>query len=243
MNGLFSIYMRELKGYFQTPIAYIFIAIFVALNGLFTFYLGRFFERGEANLDVFFQWHPWLYLILIPTITMRIWAEERKSGTIELLMTMPIPIWQMVVGKFLAAWKFTSIALLCTFPIWWSVNYLGNPDNGVIFSSYIGSLLMAGGYISIGVAISATTNNQVIAFVITLIVGIFFTVTGFPMVMNAIQSILPQLLIETLSQFSFLINFQNISQGFMELRSILYFISIIVFWLFINILILENREN
>ena len=155
-----SIIKRELAGYFATPVAYVFIVVFLFLTGIFTFYMGSFFERGQADLQPFFSFHPWLYLFLIPAVSMRLWAEERKSGTIELLMTLPISVTQAVIGKFLAAWAFAAVALLLTFPIWITVNYLGEPDNGTILAGYLGSLLMAGSYLAIGSCISAVTRNQ-----------------------------------------------------------------------------------
>src|SRR6185437_4070529 len=166
MRNIRYIFGRELAGYFATPVAYVFLVIFLAMAGAFTFYLGNFFDRGQADLQSFFAFHPWLYLILIPAIGMRLWAEERKTGTIELFLTLPISITEAVLGKFLAAWAFTGIALLLTFPIWITVNVLGSPDNGVIVASYIGSFLMAGGYLAIASCISAATKSQVIAFVV-----------------------------------------------------------------------------
>ena len=174
---------RELHSYFATPVAYVFIVVFLFMTGIFTFYLGSFYERNQADLDSFFQFHPWLYLFLIPAIAMRLWSEERKSGTIELLMTLPITITEAVIGKFLAAWCFTAIALALTFPIWITVNYLGEPDNTVIVASYIASLLMAGGFLAIGSCISALTKNQVIAFVISVVICFLFILSGFPLVL------------------------------------------------------------
>jgi len=181
---IISIIKRELISYFSTPVAYVFIAIYLLLSGLFTFYLGQFFEIGQANLSSFFEWHPWLYLFLIPAISMRLWAEEKRSGTIELLITLPVLTYHLVLGKFVAAWLFTSIALFLTFPIWITVNYLGNPDNGVIIASYLGSLLMAGGYLAIGSFVSSLTKNQVIAFIISVTVSFVFTVSGLPIVLD-----------------------------------------------------------
>ena len=160
MGTIINITKRELNGYFSTPVAYVFIVIFLLMAGLFTFYMGAFYERGQADLSAFFDWHPWLYLFLIPAISMRLWAEERRNGTIELLMTLPVSVGQTVIGKFLAAWIFTGIALILTFPMWITVNYLGDPDNGVILTSYLGSLLMAGGYLSIGSCISSLTKTK-----------------------------------------------------------------------------------
>ena len=188
MNNLIysitNVFKREILSYFSTPVAYVFIAIFLILSGLFTFYLGNFFQLGQASLSSFFEWHPWLYLFLIPSITMRLWAEEKKSGTIEFITTLPISIGEIVIGKFLAAWVFTIIALTLTFPLWITVNFLGNPDNGVILASYMGSILMAGGYLAIGSCISSMTSNQVIAFVISATISFLFTVSGLPIVLD-----------------------------------------------------------
>ena len=170
MSTTWAVFRRELKSYFNTPLAYIFIVIFLFLTGIFTFYLGSFFIRGQADLKPFFNFHPWLYLFLVPAIAMRLWAEERKSGAIELLLTLPVSLWSTVLGKFLAAWVFIIIALSLTFPMWITVNYLGQPDHGVIIASYLGSVLMAGGYLAIGSCVSAATKNQVIAFVIYVVV-------------------------------------------------------------------------
>src|SRR5580700_3098091 len=164
MRRTFAIFRRELSGYFATPLAYVFIVIFLVLAGALTFFLGNFFDRGQDDLVAFFSFHPWLYLVFIPALSMRLWAEERKSGTIELFLTLPISMSAAVLGKFLAAWAFAGIALALTFPFWITVNYLGSPDNGVILASYVGSFLLAGGYLAIGACISAATNNQVIAF-------------------------------------------------------------------------------
>lgn len=183
-NQIWVLFWRELSSYFATPIAYVFIIIFLFLTGIFTFYLGNFFERGQADLLPFFSFHPWLYLFLIPALAMRLWAEERKSGTIELLLTLPITITEAVLGKFLAVWAFTAITLFLTFPMWISVNYLGNPDNAVILAGYIGSLLMAGAFLAIGACMSALTKNQVIAFIITVVVCLTFILSGFPLVLD-----------------------------------------------------------
>lgn len=243
MHGLKAMIKRELIGYFSTPLAYVFMAIFLLLTGIFTFYFGNFYERGQADLFPFFTWHPWLYLFLIPAITMRLWAEERKSGTIELLFTQPLTLWQLVLGKFFAAWICTAIALGLTFPIWLTVNYLGHPDNGVILAGYIGSLLMAAAYISIGLCISATSKNQVIAFIITLVVCFLFTLSGYPLVLDFFDHWLPQFLLDTISSFSFLTNFDEISKGVMELSSIAYFILVSMFWLALNTIILLHKKS
>ena len=187
MNGLLSIYKREFTSYFVTPVAYVFIVIFLFMSGVFTFYLGAFYESNQADLEPFFRFHPWLYLFLIPAISMRLWSDERKSGTIELLMTLPVSITDTVVAKYLAAWSFTAIALSLTFPMWITVNYLGNPDNTVVLASYIGSLIMAGGFLAIGSCISALTKSQVISFVISVVICFMFILSGFPMVLDLFE--------------------------------------------------------
>ncbi len=242
MNMVWIIFKRELSAYFSTPIAYVFAAIFVFLGGIFTFYLGSFFERNQADLVSFFQFQPWLYLFLIPALAMRLWAEERRSGTIELLLTLPITMTQAVLGKFLAAWVFTGIALGLTFPLWITVNLLGEPDNGVIFAAYLGSLLMAGAFLAIGSCVSALTRNQVIAFVISAVICLIFVLSGHPLVLEFVASWAPQALVETISSFSFLSHFNAISKGVIDLRDAIYFISLIVFWLFANAIFIELRK-
>jgi ABC-2 type transport system permease protein len=233
---------REFSGYFATPVAYVFIIIFLLLTGFSTFYVGNFFERGEADLYPFFSLHPWLYILLIPAISMRLWAEERKSGSIELLMTLPVSVFEAVLGKFLAAWAFTGLALLLNFPLWLTVNYLGNPDNGVIFASFLGSLLMAGGFLAIGSCISAITKNQVIAFVISLVISLIFVLAGFGIVIDFFAGWAPPTLVDAISSFSFLTHFDAISKGVIDLRDMLYFISLIAIWLFANALIVNARK-
>lgn len=242
MNKIGTIFRREFGGYFATPLAYVFIVIFLFVTGIFTFYLGRFFERGEADLGSFFIFHPWLYLFLIPAISMRLWAEERKSGTIELLLTLPIPLWAAVLAKFLAAWAFTGLALVLTFPFWITVNYLGNPDNGVILASYIGSLFMAGGYLAIGSCISAVTRNQVIAFVLSVVVCFLFTVAGLPVVLGFFSAWAPQALVDTIASFSFLTHFTAIIQGVIDVRDVVYFASLIVLWLGANAIVIDLKK-
>lgn len=242
LSNIGIITKRELSGYFLTPIAYVFIVIFLVLSGVFTFYLGGFFDRGQADLKTFFGFQPWLYLFLIPALTMRLWAEERKSGTIELLFTLPVTMTETVLGKFLATWIFAGVALALTFPIWLTVNYLGNPDNGVIVAGYIGSLLMAGGYIAIGSCISAFTKNQVIAFVITVVVCLVFVLSGFPMVLDFLSGWLPGVLLQAVSSFSFLSHFQAIQNGVVDIRDLIFFFSLIALWLFINATVLEIKK-
>ncbi|MBR9813533.1 ABC transporter permease subunit [bacterium] len=237
-----TIFKRELRAYFATPLAYVFIVIFLALSGVFTFYLGNFYGRGQADLQPFFGFHPWLYLLLVPAIAMRLWAEERKSGTIELLLTLPVTMWQAVLGKFLAAWAFVGIALALTFPMWITVNYLGNPDNGVIIAGYLGSLLMAGGYLAIGACVSAATKNQVIAFIAALVICLLFTLSGFPLVLDAFSAWAPQAVVELVSSLSFLSHFQAISKGVLALSDLLYFLVMIGAWLLAGAIVIDLKK-
>lgn len=233
---------RELRGYFATPVAFVFIVIFLFLSGVFTFYMGGFFEREQADLQPFFAFHPWLYLFLIPAISMRLWAEERKTGTVELLFTLPVSMAQTVLGKYLAAWSFTGIALVLTFPIWISVNFLGNPDNGVILASYIGSWLMAGAYLAIGACVSAMTKNQVIAFVVSLVVCLGFILAGFPIVLEFFHGWAPQWLVDSIRSFSFLTHFNSITKGVIDARDIVFFGSLIACCLFANAVLLDKTK-
>lgn len=243
MNYVLPIFKREFAAYFATPLAYVFIVIFLFAMGVFTFYVGHFYENGIADLSVFFGFHPWLYLFLVPAISMRLWAEERKSGTMELLLTLPVPLWASVVGKYLAAWVFTAIALLLTFPIWLTVNFLGEPDNGVILASYIGSFLMAGGYLAIGACISAATTNQVIAFVVSVAVCFLFTVSGAPLVLDFFRAWAPLPLIDAISSFSFLTHFTAITQGVIDLRDVVFFGSLIALFLTANVVIVDLSKD
>jgi ABC-2 type transport system permease protein len=243
MNQVWAIFRREFTSYFATPVAYVFIVIFLFAMGAFTFYIGHFYDNGVADLSVFFGFHPWLYLFLVPAISMRLWAEERRSGTMELLLTLPVPLWATVIGKFLAAWMFTGVALLLTFPIWITVNFLGSPDNGVIVASYIGSFLMAGGYLAIGAAISATTNNQVIAFVVSVVVCFLFTISGAPLVLDFFRGWAPFSVVEAISSFSFLTHFSAITQGVIDLRDVIFFFSLIALFLTANVVIVDLRKS
>ena len=243
MHHTVTIAKRELAGYFATPVAYVFILIFLLLASAFTFYLGGFYERGQADLAPFFNFHPWLYLFLIPAISMRLWAEERKSGSVELLLTQPITLWQAVLGKFLAAWAFTALALILTFPIWITVNYLGSPDNGVILAAYIGSLLMAGGFLAIGSCMSALTRNQVVAFILGVVVCFAFLLAGFPLVLDAFHAWAPQVLIDAIASLSFLTHFEAISKGVLDVRDLLYFALTMAFFLIATAIILDVRKS
>ena len=242
MKYAWPIFRREFATYFATPLAYVFIVIFLFAMGAFTFYIGNFYQNGIADLAVFFGYHPWLYLFLVPAIAMRLWAEERRTGTMELLLTLPVPLWATVVGKFLAAWAFTGIALLLTFPIWLTVNYLGSPDNGVILASYIGSFLMAGGYLAIGAAISAMTSNQVIAFVVSVVVCFLFTVAGAPIVLDFFRDWAPLVLLNTIASFSFLTHFSAITAGVIDIRDVIFFFTLIALFLGLNIVVVDLKR-
>jgi ABC-2 type transport system permease protein len=242
MSGILTVFKRELASYFATPVAYVFIVIFLLLAGAFTFYVGSFYERGQADLLPFFSFHPWLYLFLVPAVAMRLWSEERKSGTIELLLTLPLTMWQAVVGKFLAAWVFIGIALVLTFPIWITVNYLGSPDNGVIFASYVGSFLMAGAFLAIGSCLSACTRNQVVAFILTVVVCFLFLLAGFPLVLGFFSAWAPQGLVDAISGLSFLSHFAAIAKGVIDLRDLLYFLLTIAFWLYASAVVIDLKK-
>jgi len=243
VRELVAIFKREFAAYFATPLAYVFIVIFLFAMGAFTFYIGHFFDNDTADLQVFFGFHPWLYLFLVPAISMRLWAEERRSGTMELLLTLPVPLAATVTGKFLAAWAFTGVALLLTFPIWITVNYLGHPDNGVILASYIGSFLMAGAYLAIGACVSASTKNQVIAFVVSVVVCFLFTISGAPLVLDFFRSWAPLALVNAISSFSFLTHFTAISAGVIDLRDLIFFVSLIALFLAANVVIVDLKKT
>lgn len=242
MRDTVTIFRRELSGYFSTPVAYVFIVVFLFVTGIFTFYVGGFFQRGQADLKAFFTFHPWLYLFFIPAIAMRLWAEERKTGTIELLLTLPVSLGAAVLGKFLAAWAFCGIALALTFPMWLTVGWLGTPDHGVILAGYVGSLLMAGGYLAIGGCISATTRNQVVAFVVGVLVCFLFTVSGAPIVISFFTGWAPRFLLDAIASFSFIAHFNAITDGVIDLRDLVYFLSLIAVWLFATAVVVDLKK-
>jgi ABC-2 type transport system permease protein len=242
MRQIRTIARRELVAYFATPMAFVFIAIFVALTGAFTFYIGRFFERNQASLDAFFNFLPWLYLLLVPAVAMRMWAEERKSGTIEQLLTLPVTTTEAVVGKFLAAWAFCGVALLLTTPLWLTVNILGRPDNGVIVVGYVGAFLMAGAFLSIGACMSALTRNQIVAFIGGAVVCFLFTFSGIDMVLNVFRGWAPGVVVDTIASMSFLTRFDALSRGVIELRDLVFFLSLIAFWLFATVMAVDAKK-
>ena len=242
MNPVSVIFRRELSSYFNTPVAYVFIVIFLVLASAFAFQLGGLFERGQADLKPFFDFHPWLYLFLVPAVAMRLWAEERNTGSIELLLTLPVTQNQAVLGKFLAAWAFVGVALLLTFPIWITVNYLGNPDNGVIVTSYIGSLLMAGGFLAIGSAVSAATRSQVIAFIITVVICFALLLAGHPLVLGFAKLVLPQWMVDGVASLSFITHFTSISKGVIDLRDLIFFGLLIGFFLYATSVVIDLKK-
>ena len=242
LNKTYIILDRELRGYFRTPLASIFLLVFLALSSGMTFFLGRFFERDQADLTAFFSWHPWLFLVLMPAIGMRLWAEERRSGTIELLITLPVTNTQLVVGKFLASWFFTLIALILTMPIWITVNFLGDPDNNVILISYFGSWFMAGAFLALTSCLSVLTKNQVIAFIRSSISGFILIMAGFNLVLSAVRSWSPSWITETISSMSFLSHFTRIQMGVFDLSTLVFFISMMILCLWINVQLVQLKK-
>lgn len=242
MIMFFALFKREFKAYFSTPIALIFLTVFLVLNGFFTFQFGGFFQRGQADLNPFFLWHPWLYLFIAPAVSMRLWSEEKKSGTIELLFSLPVTLFQAMMAKFTAAWAFLGIGLVLTFPIVLTVCYLGDPDLGVIVVGYIGSFLMAGAFLAIGCAVSAMTNNQVIAFVVSTAICLLFILMGFEPVIELFYSVFPRGVVESLSSLSFPHHFDAIRRGVVELRDVTYFLSLILISLVIGAAVLERGK-
>lgn len=228
---------RELSGYFASPVAYVFIVIWLLLNGFFTFSLGGFFEIGQASLAMpFFRWHPWLYLFLVPAVGMRLWSEERRLHTMELLLTMPITSWQAIIGKFVASWIFLIIALFLTFPVVLTVAYLGDPDSGEVISGYVGSALLAGGYLAVTSMTSAMTRNQVISFILSVVICFFLLLSGF----EPVTDLLPNSMVNIVTSLSSLTHFIAFQKGVLDSRDIIYFVSLIGFALFLNGVIIRN---
>lgn len=242
MHALFTVAKREFAGYFATPVAAIFLIIFLALTAAFTFFIGYFLERGNADLQPFFNFHPWLYLFFAPALSMRLWAEERRQGTMELFLTLPIPLWAAVVGKFVAAWLFLGLALALTFPMWVTVNVLGSPDNGVILASYIASFLMAGGYLAIGSCLSATTKNQVIAFVLTVTIAFIFTAGGAGFLSDLITEYVSKDVLDGIASIAVLPHFNQIVKGEIAFRDLAYFIALIVAWLLATMVVVDYKK-
>jgi ABC-2 type transport system permease protein len=242
LRSIALVFGREFRAYFATPLAAIFLAVFLALSAGMTFFVGGYFERGQADLGAFFAWHPWLFLILMPAIGMRLWAEERRSGVIELLMTLPVGTTELVIGKFLAGWAFTALALALTSPIWFVTLYLGSPDNGVIAASYFGSWLMAGALLAIAACVSALTRNQVIAFIGAAILSFLLVMAGFDLVLAALRGWAPGFVVDLVASLSFIDNFDRLTRGVLEAQTVFLFVSMIVLALWINVQIVEAKK-
>jgi ABC-2 type transport system permease protein len=245
MNGwavIKAIAKRELAAYFQSPVAYVFLVIFLLLAGFFTFTFGGFFERGEASLGAFFNWVPWLFLFLVPAVGMRLWSEERRLGTMELLLTMPVATWQAILGKFLASWLFLAIALALTFPIVLTVNWLGDPDNGVIASGYVGALLLAGAYLAVSSMTSAMTRNQVIAFIVAVVLCLLLILVGFSPVTDMLGRWASPWVVESVTRFSVLAHYDGFQKGVIDTRDLFYFLSVMAFSLFATGVIIRGHR-
>ncbi len=241
IHHTYAIAKREWKSYFDSPVAYVFIIIFLMLMGFFTFSLAQFFEAGQADLRGFFTWHPWLYMILVPAVTMRLWAEERRSGTIELLFTISATPLQALLGKFFAAWLFMLLALALTFTVPLTAAYLGSPDMGTIIAGYLGSGLLAGAYISVGMFTSALTRNQVISFILAVVIGLFLILAGYPPVTGLLSHWAPIWMVDGIASFSFMSHYDTMQRGIIDLRDIAYFASVIIFMLFSTQIVLKNK--
>src|SRR5687767_7585720 len=243
MSVIWTIMKRELGSYFSSPVAYVFLVIFLLLTGFFTFTAGNFFERGEASLAAFFGWHPWVYLVLVPAVGMRLWAEERRSGTLELLLTMPIATWQAIVAKFLASWAFLALALLLTFPTVITVNWLGDPDNGVIAAGYLGSLLLAGTYLAVSCMTSAMTRNQVVAFILSVVVCLFLVLAGFIPATDLVVRRASPAVVDTVAAFSVVTHYDAFQRGVVDSRDLLFFLSVIGFALFATGVVIRGHRS
>lgn len=242
MSSLMTVCKREWSAYFATPVAYVFVLIFLMMAAAFTFYLGEFYSRGQADLLPFFNFHPWLYLFFMPAIAMGLWSQERQLGTIELLLTLPVTLWQAVLGKFLAAWLFAGLTLALTFPLWITVNYLGSPDNGVIFASYLGSWLMAGAFLAVGSCMSALSRNQIVAFILTVLICFLLMLTGFPLVLDFFRGWTGEGLVDFVASLSFLTHFKGLSRGVVDMRDVLYFLLVMAVWLAATVQILSVKK-
>ncbi len=241
MKMVWILARRELGGYFTSPVAYVFLVIFLLLAGFFTFTAGAFFERGEASLAPFFGWHAWLYLVLVPAVGMRLWAEERRAGTIELLLTLPLTPWQAIIGKFLASWIFLAVALALTFPVAVTVNVLGDPDNGAIAAGYFGSFLLAGAYLAVSCMTSAMTRNQVVAFILAVVACLFLILAGFNPVTDLLVRWASPAVVDTVAAFSVITHFDGLQKGVIDTRDLFFFLSVMGFALFATNVILRNR--
>ena len=240
MKSIWTITKRELAGYFNSPVAYVFLVIFLLMTAAFTFLIGQFMDRNQATLQPFFMWHPWIYLFLVPAVGMRLWSEERRQGTMELLLTLPISLWHCIIGKFLASWIFLTLALVMTFPIWITVNYLGDPDNSVIVASYIGSFFLAGAYLSITSMTSAFTRNQVFSFILSVVICLFLVLCGWPPVTDVVETLAPRSVVEFVVAFSVMPGIEQFNNGQIDSRAVIYFLSVIGFPLFATSIIIRG---
>ncbi|MDY0163339.1 ABC transporter permease subunit [Desulfobotulus sp.] len=243
IHSIRAVCKRELAHYFTTPIAYVFLVIFLLLQAFFTFYVSRLFESGQADLRPFFDWHPWIFLFLIPAVSMRLWSDERRQGTLELLLTLPLSLSEIIIAKFLAAWAFIGLALFLTFPVVLTVLYLGNPDLGAIFCAYLGSFFMAGAFLSMGIFTSALTRSQVISFVLSLTLCLVFVLAGYPPVLDMLGANAPRALAAFIADLSLLSRFNTFARGIFDLRDLVYYLSFMVFMLAANGLVLTNRRS
>ena len=241
-HAIRTIAKRELVSYFTSPVAYVFLVIFLLLTGFLTFTAGAFFERGEASLAAFFAFHPWVYLVLVPAVGMRLWSEERRAGTLELLLTLPVTAWQAILGKFAASWAFLAIALALTFPVVVTVNVLGEPDNGQVFAGYLGSFLLAGAYLAITCLTSAMTRNQVVAFILSVVLCLFLLLAGFSPVTDLLVRWASPALVDTVAAFSVVTHFEGFQKGVLDSRDVIFFLSVIVFSLFTTSAILRGHR-
>ena len=240
MKSIWTITKRELAGYFNSPVAYVFLVIFLLMTAAFTFLIGQFMDRNQATLQPFFMWHPWVYLFLVPAVGMRLWSEERRQGTMELLLTLPISLWHCIIGKFLASWIFLTLALVMTFPIWITVNYLGDPDDSIIVASYIGSFFLAGAYLSITSMTSAFTRNQVISFILSVVICLFLVLCGWPPVTDVVETLAPRSIVEFVAAFSVMPSIEQFNNGQIDSRAVIYFLSVIGFPLFATSVIIRG---
>lgn len=243
IQSTLAVFRRELKSYFESPVAYVFMVGFLVLTGFLTFAVTRFYERQVADLQPFFFWHPWVYLLLVPAATMGLWAEERRTGTIELLLTMPVTLLQTIMGKFLAAWLFIALALALTFPIVVTTCYLGHPDLGVVLCGYIGSMLMAGAYVAVGMLTSSMTRSQVIAFVVSLLICLLLLLAGWPPVTSLFSQWAPAWLVESVAMFGFVPHFESLQRGVIDVRDVAYYASVITFMIIATHVVLDSRKS
>ena len=240
MQPIYTVFKREFMGYFRSPVAYVFLIIFLVASVGFSWFLGGFFDTNNASLNRFFVFQPWIFLFLIPAVGMRLWAEERRSGTWELLLTLPLSATQAVFAKFLAGWAFVSLAIVLSFTMPLTVAYLGDPDWGPVFSGYLGSVLMAGAYLSICSLTSALTQNQVISFVISVFCCLILVLLGWSVFNDLmITAGFPAWMVDAFANFSFVTHYQPMVGGLVTVRDIVFFLSLAAFCLLVNVLVLE----